>query len=255
MVPRAIAAVSLLLLLSSCKFMTEPAAPVVSRPSSPVIESLKDSGLPCFKCHAYEQYALNKRGAFSHDKHVGFDIHCNHCHIIKAHKESTINRDVCNNCHQLSDLTYDASGMKVIYSHQSHSEKFNCSECHPQAFNMKKGTTHITMDDMYKGKTCGKCHNGTIAFKSTACTKCHEMKGFEKVLSYRSGGIDPARFSHKTHTAMFECNNCHAIIFKYQKDGSGMKMDDIYTGKYCGSCHNDQVAFGPMACNKCHKKN
>jgi c(7)-type cytochrome triheme protein len=30
-------------------------------------------------------------------------------------------------------------------------------------------------------------------------------------------------------------------------------MDQIYQGKFCGSCHNGQAAFGPMECQKCHK--
>jgi c(7)-type cytochrome triheme protein len=30
-------------------------------------------------------------------------------------------------------------------------------------------------------------------------------------------------------------------------------MDDIYQGKFCGSCHNGQTAFGSMECQKCHK--
>jgi c(7)-type cytochrome triheme protein len=249
---RLIILTSLILVLVSCKWKTEQQV-MVKAPESPIIESLRDSSLPCFDCHGYENFALNERGKFSHDKHVGFEIHCNHCHIIKAHMESTINTDVCNRCHKVTNFSFDAAGMPVDFSHQQHAGKFNCSKCHPETFNMKKGTTHITMDEMYKGNSCGKCHNGQIAFASTECAKCHQMSAFNKELSYRSGGVSPAVFSHSFHTSAFECSTCHTSVFKYKKHGSGMKMDDIYKGKYCGTCHNEQMAFGPKACNKCHK--
>ena len=38
-----------------------------------------------------------------------------------------------------------------------------------------------------------------------------------------------------------------------KKDGSGMKMDDLYQNKFCGSCHNGQTAFATSECQKCHK--
>lgn len=251
-IAQVIAILSLVLVAVSCKWKPVE-KPLIEEAASPIIESLKDSSLPCFQCHAYEKFAMNKRGEFSHQNHIGFGVHCNQCHVIKAHKESTINRSVCNNCHNLTNFSYDASGMTVSFSHKSHAQKFNCSKCHPENFNTKKGTTHITMDDMYKGKTCGTCHNGTIAFASTECSKCHVMSSFKKKLSYPSGGVSPAIFSHEVHAAMFDCSGCHTALFKYQKDGSGMRMDDIYQGKYCGSCHNDRTAFGPMACKRCHK--
>jgi c(7)-type cytochrome triheme protein len=143
--------------------------------------------------------------------------------------------------------------MPVAFSHQNHTKKYSCNECHPKLFNMKKGTSSISMDMMYQGNSCGSCHNGKKAFASTDCTKCHKMTAFKKELSYPSGDLKPAIFSHEIHTAMFACDNCHTAVFKFKKGGSGMKMDDIYQGKFCGSCHNDQTAFGSSECVKCHK--
>lgn len=250
---RFIAALSVFLVIASCIWKPDQKAEVQRGEESPVIESLQQSGLPCFSCHSYEKFSINRRGEFSHEKHVGFEIHCNHCHMIKAHKQSTIKRDACNACHKIDNFKYAAHGMPVEFSHQSHAKKYGCGECHPQTFNMKRGTTHITMDDMYQGLTCGKCHNGKVTFSSTECEKCHSMSSFKKELSYVSGGVSPAIFSHEFHAGIFSCSNCHTSVFKYRKNGSGMKMDEIYKGKYCGKCHNDEMAFGPMACKKCHK--
>ena len=52
----------------------------------------------------------------------------------------------------------------------------SCKECHnPEMFpKMKKGTVKITMDQIYAGELCGKCHNGDRAFEAkTSCARCH----------------------------------------------------------------------------------
>jgi len=55
-----------------------------------------------------------------------------------------------------------------------------CSDCHnPEMFpKMKQGTIKITMNDLYAGKYCGKCHNGKKAFLiKENCTRCHHKSG------------------------------------------------------------------------------
>lgn len=252
MIRRTITILSIVFLLFSCRFKTDEKK-VVEEIESPVISSLKDSGIPCFKCHSYEKYAVNEKGRFSHEKHISFGAHCNQCHEIKEHKESTVIKNACNTCHKLSIFAYTDSGMPVNFSHQGHAKKYGCGDCHPKPFQTKKGTTKIIMDEMYKGNTCGKCHNGKIAFASTDCARCHKMTEFKKELSYKSEGMSSAVFSHEFHTAMFPCKDCHTSLFKYKKGGSGMKMDDLYQNKFCSTCHNGQMAFGSSDCQKCHK--
>lgn len=51
-----------------------------------------------------------------------------------------------------------------------------CSDCHnPDMFpKMKQGTIKITMNDLYAGKYCGRCHDGKKAFFiKENCTRCH----------------------------------------------------------------------------------
>lgn len=56
--------------------------------------------LPCFKCHIYERFMKEpQKGFFSHALHVQFEYHCNQCHSFRGHKEMTINKDICINCH------------------------------------------------------------------------------------------------------------------------------------------------------------
>lgn len=67
---------------------------------------------------------------------------------------------------------------KVIFNGKTHADKgFKCNDCHPKLFQMKKGADKITMADIYAGKFCGACHNGTKAFKAADaanCTQCHK---------------------------------------------------------------------------------
>jgi c(7)-type cytochrome triheme protein len=250
---RIISVLSIILALSACKFKGNVETKI-EEPQSPVISSLKDSGLPCFKCHSFDRFSQEKAGLFSHEKHKKLGIHCNTCHIIKEHKESNVNKDACNSCHNLTTFSYSSAGMPASFSHQGHSKKFGCNECHPKLFLMKKGSTKLTMDEMYKGSSCGTCHNGKKAFASTDCAKCHsKMTSFKKEIKYPSKTMSAVSFGHELHTAMFKCDDCHTKLFKYKKGGSGMKMDDLYQGKFCAACHNGQSAFSTTDCQRCHK--
>jgi c(7)-type cytochrome triheme protein len=164
-------------MLCSCKASIQAGEKMAApKEKSPVITSLKDSGLPCFACHSYEKFAADKPGQFSHKKHISFGVHCNQCHIIVAHEKMELNKDTCNGCHDLDkDFTYTSAGMRpAIFSHNVHTAMFDCSSCHTGLFRYKKGGSGITMDGIYKGKFCGKCHNGRVAFAATDCLKCHK---------------------------------------------------------------------------------
>lgn len=71
-------------------------------------------------------------------------------------------------------LIYKMEGAGPVYfNHPSHAG-FECKACHPDPFAMQKGQTKMTMAQMYKGQSCGTCHNGKKAFKSYDCAKCHK---------------------------------------------------------------------------------
>ena len=69
------------------------------------------------------------------------------------------------------------SGGKVVFSGKVHADKgLKCSDCHPKLFPMKKGEG-FKMADIDAGKSCGACHNGEKAFKTSDkanCGKCHQ---------------------------------------------------------------------------------
>jgi c(7)-type cytochrome triheme protein len=69
----------------------------------------------------------------------------------------------------------------VIFDGTAHKNAgLTCSDCHnPEVFpKMKQGTVKITMNDLYAGKFCGRCHNGKKAFMiKDNCTRCHHKPG------------------------------------------------------------------------------
>ncbi len=71
----------------------------------------------------------------------------------------------------------------VVFDGTSHKNAgLTCSDCHnPELFpKMKQGTVKITMNDLYAGKYCGRCHNGVKAFLiKDNCTRCHHKPGIK----------------------------------------------------------------------------
>src|SRR3990172_4053677 len=75
--------------------------------------------------------------------------------------------------------------------------------------------------------------------------------------------IEPVVFNHWLHRAKYTCRLCHVdLAFAMTANGTGIKEDDNKKGFYCGACHNEKEAFGPVGkslmgketknCELCH---
>ena len=61
----------------------------------------------------------------------------------------------------------------VTFSHEEHYAELDCSNCHPDIFNIKKkGTEAFSMDKNIFGRYCGTCHM-RVAFPMNDCHQCH----------------------------------------------------------------------------------
>lgn len=79
------------------------------------------------------------------------------------------------------------------------------------------------------------------------------QKDFE--LQAKVEGMPGILYSHKKHTIWNGCEVCHPEIFIGIKKGmTKYAMEDLYEGKYCGTCHNN-VAFPLLDCQRCHTEN
>jgi c(7)-type cytochrome triheme protein len=66
-------------------------------------------------------------------------------------------------------------------------------------------------------------------------------------------GVRPVVFPHWFHRLRFRCKVCHLELgFKMQAGGNDIDMAKIIDGKFCGACHNGQIAWGPDRCELCH---
>ncbi|MDA8173318.1 MAG: hypothetical protein M0018_01865 [Nitrospiraceae bacterium] len=73
------------------------------------------------------------------------------------------------------------------------------------------------------------------------------------IINTMSPDAKPVTFSHWVHRIRYTCRVCHfELNFSFTKGGTGMTMEGIVEGKYCGVCHNGTAAFGPENCNRCH---
>ena len=178
------------------------------------------------------------------------------------------------------DIIYTKPLKSVLFSHKVHVEDrgLSCDMCHSKLFEMSslnaQERSDFTMSSLYKGKYCGACHNGTMAFASnTQCARCHVgVKGFDAAVKASKDnpsagaaqgpkdaivlgkGDAAVKFKHDVHTKSFKCGECHTKLFAFKKGQDKISMAGIYAGKHCGACHNGKKAFSSNDCSKCHPK-
>jgi c(7)-type cytochrome triheme protein len=68
-----------------------------------------------------------------------------------------------------------------------------------------------------------------------------------------AAGINPVVFPHWFHRIRFTCKVCHHDLGIHFKAGNNdIKMLDIINGRFCGGCHNGEIAWGIDKCDLCH---
>jgi len=84
-----------------------------------------------------------------------------------------------------------------------------------------------------------------------------------KEIIFEKGNMGKVTFTGKIHAdAGVKCTDCHkAGLFPQMKKGTvEIKMNEIYAGKQCGTCHDGKEHFGKVVfeaktnCKRCHIK-
>lgn len=66
-------------------------------------------------------------------------------------------------------------------------------------------------------------------------------------------GMRPVIFPHWFHRIRFRCKVCHAELgFRMGAGSNPITMSEIIDGKFCGACHNNDIAWAPENCDLCH---
>jgi len=68
-----------------------------------------------------------------------------------------------------------------------------------------------------------------------------------------AAGMRPVVFPHWFHRIRFRCKVCHGDLgFAFKAGGNNISMLNIIDGKYCGACHDGDVAWSIENCDLCH---
>jgi c(7)-type cytochrome triheme protein len=68
-----------------------------------------------------------------------------------------------------------------------------------------------------------------------------------------AAGMRPVIYPHWFHRIRFRCKVCHHELGFIMRAGANqVTMGDLYKGKFCGMCHDNQIAWGLENCNLCH---
>lgn len=231
----------------------------------------------CDKCHPEpppeRTFVIKDAGTvvFSHSRHRG-NFSCGDCHnSIVAPGAAAIRFKMsemdkgkscgachdgktafsvksCGKCHPVKDAMFADDAR---FSHDKHLAVYSCTDCHSQLYRDTPGNKRYSMAQMEKGSSCGSCHDGSTVFSVKGdCDKCHKST-VDIVFKVKETGA--TTFSHKFHTDIYKCAECHNKIFKAGKDSVRASMADMEKGLSCGVCHDTKTAFGVKSdCQKCH---
>ncbi|MBI2565557.1 MAG: hypothetical protein HYV63_00810 [Candidatus Schekmanbacteria bacterium] len=121
------------------------------------------AGEYCGRCHGKVAFPLSSGCSKCHTKVPAFKSHTPRSKGVYGDIEFTAH-----------DQT--APVPPAYFPHWLHRIRFRCSACHPDTFEMRKGANPIKMTEIQKGRYCGKCHNGSVAFAVAfdTCYRCHK---------------------------------------------------------------------------------
>ncbi len=93
-----------------------------------------------------------------------------------------------------------------------------------------------------------------VVWLGIAASLVHAEYG-DVIINKRSDaeGVRPVIFPHWFHRIRFRCKVCHHELgFKMRAGSNDITMADIVDGKFCGMCHNGEVAWSTENCDLCH---
>lgn len=70
----------------------------------------------------------------------------------------------------------------------------------------------------------------------------------------KKSNIEEVVFPHWFHRIRFKCKACHEHIYLMKAGANETNMNKILAGESCGTCHNDEVAWGADYCDRCHSR-
>ena len=232
----------------------------------------------CVGCHQTKEiiYKVKATGptGFSHKFHLAKSPDCGSCHpsvfAAGTNKHFTMadmekgkscgachngkkafGLDKCVTCHPVKEITFKVKETgPTLFSHKFHIEVADCGKCHSKLYTPNQKNRRVGMAAMEKGKSCGACHNSKQAFSVKDCSKCHPVRE----LVFEDKTLGNVIFSHKNHTGLYTCVDCHNKFYQTFRSKVKVSMREMEDGKSCGGCHDGKTAFSVKdKCGTCHK--
>lgn len=195
-----------------------PEAPIVWEKPTKVTFSHKihtmDSGLTCDACHD-ELFTMESGAVLATAKMTMTTMaegkFCGSCHDGNT---AFATNTKCASCHTdvkeivpADPIVWSKPVKAVVFSHKTHTADsgLECDACHDDTFAMQKGAAekadNFTMQALYDGKYCGKCHDGKTAFASdTRCNSCHiGVKGYNRITGHDGAHEKPHKDTQAGH--------------------------------------------------------
>ena len=213
------------------------------------------SRLPCLACHTRETNAsrISFPAKVDHSPCAG-------CHTLQFQNKKS---SICTICHTDADEgslrrfpPLRSFGAKFVHSKHS---RTNCGTCHKQ-----QGKTLSIPRGQNAHTTCFACHTSNASNAMASCSTCHQQ-GAGRFAAPGGSKAFRANFSHAKHGAdqNLNCASCHDV---YARGRGGMEVTAPVTAMHfpvkgkqsCGSCHNNERAFGGedfADCKRCHTGN
>ena len=105
------------------------------------------------------------------------------------------------------------------------------------------------------GRSVDRTIRALLLVIALAATSTAPAEYGDVVINRRSSenGVRPVVFPHWFHRIRFRCKVCHHELgFKMRAGSNDVRMTDLIDGKFCGMCHNNEIAWGVERCDLCH---
>lgn len=142
--------------------LTSLAKDGIHDPENPAINALQNPD------ESLKDFPKDSRGEVDWMKSLGDGL-INPRHSLKSSEsEEAVVLD-------LDVIMEQTAGMPhVLFPHKAHTEWLSCDNCHDKIFIPGKNANPVTMDKIFQGEYCGRCHD-RVSFSLWVCNRCHNV--------------------------------------------------------------------------------
>lgn len=197
----------------------------------------------CRLCHVDIGFAMEAGQTLAREKDNRAGEYCGVCHNGKeafaCEEKSLVGKDItnCNRCHTAVAIGHDDKILDAFDELLDELPEGRFGNRIDWAMARRNG--QVKPKDFIEG----------VSFPRAKMK--HDQGNVS--LDAKLNGLPDIVFSHKEHAVWNSCDLCHPDVFALKAGQTKYTMQDIFAGKFCGTCHGN-VAFPLKDCGRCHSK-